>query len=355
MLKIINHHFSKRWEKFYGRNHWHLILDLSFLTIIVILLSLIIGLNLYRPVANTKNDGNITINATPIDLNNPPLDLSANLASLSSNIKEGTILKLSFRNTSNRLLSEFKFDLDVLSKNFDIDHVEIIDNNNSDISVKGTTLSLPDLPADLRGELSLKVHFTAKDESLKEIDWQINTSYLVSGQSLKATFELPHINLASILKVESRVYYNSPQGDQLGAGPLPPLVGLPTNYWVFLEATSDGDYNNFIYSAKLPVGVELSGNRSILAGELDYNKSSRQIVWRIPLIEAGLNDYRASFEVQLIPSEDQVGKILPFLSSARYSAQEASGAKTKINETSNIPDTNLEFDIINKDSGKIAL
>ena len=353
MLKIINKHLRNRWEKFYSRNRWHLILDLSLAVVIVILVSVIIGLNLYRPVINTNNNDNVKINSAPIDLNNPPLDLSANLASSSSSIKEGTILKLSFRNNSNRPLNEMKFDLDVLSKDFSIDHLELIDNNNSDISVQGTTLSLPDLPAGLKGELSLKVYFKAKNDSLKEIDWQLKTNYFVAGQNLTATLDLPHINLASILKVESRVYYNSPQGDQLGAGPLPPIVGLPTNYWVFLEANSDGDYNNFIYSAKLPTGIELSGNRSILAGELNYNKDSRQIVWRIPLIEAGLNDYRASFEVQLIPKENQVDKILPFLSSAHYSAQEVSGAKEKINEESNIPDTNLDFDSINKGSGKV--
>lgn len=354
MFKIISKHFRYRWEKFYSKNLWHLLLDLSLLTIIIILICVIIGLNFYHPETNLSDTGNTLKNKATIDLNNPPLEFSATLASTSLSIKEGTFLKLSFKNNGDSPITALKFNLKAITKNFNINRVELVDNNNSDISVKGSELSPLDLPAGLRGELSLKVYFDSKNDNGKEIDWQMNVSYSVAGQSLTATVDLPQVHLASVLKVESRAYYNSPQGDQLGAGPLPPLVGLPTNYWIFLEANSDGDFNNFIYSAKLPKGVEWTGNLSILAGELDYNKDSRQIIWRIPLIEAGLSDYRASFELQLIPTADQTGKILPFLSGAKYSAQEINGAKIKINEQSNIPDADLEYDTINKGQGKIA-
>ena len=56
----------------------------------------------------------------------------------------------------------------------------------------------------------------------------------------------------------------------------------------------------------------------------------------------------------MIPSSNQIGKVLPFLSLAHYSAQEADGAKTKISENVEGPDTNLEFDSINKDQGQVA-
>ncbi|MHB8903689.1 MAG: hypothetical protein ACYC40_01110 [Patescibacteria group bacterium] len=354
MFKLIHRHFLYRWEKFYSRNPWHLILELSLLTIIIILISLVIGLNSYHPASSLKNSSSTPIINTPIDLNNPPLDLIGSLDQTNLNIKDGIILKLNFKNNSGHLLNELKLDFNVLSKNFLIDHLELIDQNNSNIIINSTELSLPDLPANLKSELSLKVYFKRKDNISKEIIWQINSGYLVNNQNLKQIFDLPSLHIASTLSVDSRAYYNSPQGDQLGAGPLPPLVNLPTNYWIFLEAKADGIFNNFIYSAKLPRGVELTGNRSILAGDFTYNKDSRQIIWRVSSIEANLSDYQAGFEVQLIPGSDQVGKILPFLNSAHYSAQEADGAKIKINEETKSPDTDLEFDSINKGQGQIA-
>lgn len=354
MLKIIHRHLLYRWERYYSRNKWHLILDLSFLTIIIILISLVIGLNLYRPSAGFNSTGLTPIVNTPIDLNNLPLDLSANLATSTLNIEEGALLKLSFRNNSSHPLSNLKFNLNLLTKDFTISRLELGDKNNPEITISGSQVSLPNLPANLSGEMSLKVYFKSKPNAGKEINWQVKANYSAGGQSLQDNFDLPALNLTSVLEVGARAYYNSPQGDQLGAGPLPPLVALPTNYWIFIEAKADGNFNNFIYSARLPKGVELTGNRSILAGTYSYNKDLRQIIWRVPLIEANLSDYRAGFEVQLIPTAAQAGKVLPFLVSAHYSAQEASGAKNKIDNETVSPDTNLEFDLINRGQGKIV-
>lgn len=357
MLKILQRHWLNRFEKYYRRNHWNLIVDFSFLVIIIILLSSVIGLYLYRPAASLKNVTDNPIINTPIDLNNPPLDLSAELLNSSIASGEGAIIKLTFKNNSDYSLNKLVFDFVSLNKNFSIDHLELLEENNPDISLNKTKIILPDLPANLSGEVSLKVYFKNKNsesKEVKEINWQISGTYLAGGQSLKQNFDLPLLNIASVLTVDSRAYYNSPQGDQLGAGPLPPIVSLPTNYWLFIEANADGDFNNFIYSAKLPRGVEVTGNRSILAGDFTYNKDSRQIIWRVPLVKAGSSDYRAGFEVQLIPTDAQFDKVLPFLSSARYSAQEAAGAKTKVNEEIDSPDTNLEFDLINKGEGQVT-
>jgi len=354
MLKIIHRHLRYRWEKFYRRNKWHLILDLAFLTVIIILVSLVIGLNFYRPGSKIDSVSPVPVINTPIDLNNLPLDLNASIASSTLDIKEGVLLKFSFKNNSSHPLSNLKLNFNLLTKNFTINRLELDNENNPEITINGSELSLPDLPANLSGELSLRVYFKSKNNDGKEIDWQVSANYLAGGQNLKDNFDLPALNLASVLSVETRAYYNSPQGDQLGAGPLPPLVALPTNYWIFVEAKADGNFNNFIYSARLPKGVEVTGNRSILSGTYSYNKDTRQLIWRVPLIEANLSDYRAGFEVQLVPTANQVDKVLPLLTSAHYSAQESAGAKTEVYEEVSSPDTNLEYDLINRGQGKIV-
>lgn len=354
MFKIIHHHWNYRWERFYSKNRWHLVLELSLLTVIIVLISLVIGLNVYHPKINSNLTALNPLINIPIDINNPPLDLSVSLATSSIDIKDGAILKLSFKNNSVHPINDLKFSYSVLSKDFTIDHLELQDKNNLEISLNRTELSFPSLPANLNGEISLKVYFKNKNNSSnKEINWQISSSYSVAGQLLKYNLDLPIVYLNSVLNVDARAYYNSPQGDQLGSGPLPPLVGLPTNYWIFIEAKSDGNFNNFIYSAKLPKGVELVVNRSILSGTFNYNKDTRQIIWRIPIIEANSSDYRASFEVQLIPRADQADDVLPLLISAHFSAQESAGLKQKINLELINPSTNLNYDLINKGQGKV--
>lgn len=354
MFKLIHKHWLYRWERFYSRNRWHLILDISLLVILIIFASLAISLQFYRPNIDFNNIYNPLAVYKPIDLNNQPLDLTAALETASQNIEEGIILKLNFKNKANYPINNLKFNFTVLTKNFSIDRLELIAKDNPDISINGTDIILANLPAKLSKDLNLKVYFKNKNNADKKINWQINSNYLVGIQNLNKIFDLPIIQLASKLNVDSRAYYNSPQGDQLGAGPLPPIVSLPTNYWIFLQANSDGDFNNFIYSAKLPHGVELTGNRSILFGDFNYNKDSRQIIWRIPAIKANVKDYRAGFEVQLIPTIEQVNKVLPFLTSARYSAQEDGEIKNDINRVISSPDTNLEFDLINKGQGKVV-
>lgn len=112
------------------------------------------------------------------------------------------------------------------------------------------------------------------------------------------------------LEVKSNAYFYDPQGDQLGVGPWPPVVGIQTNVWIFWEASnSDENLKDFKMSARLPKGVIYTDNKSLLAGTLHYNRFSRRIVWTVDEIKEG-EAYRASFEVGVIPKTNDAGKVL---------------------------------------------
>lgn len=354
MLKIINKHFRYRWDKYYSQNRWHLILDLSLSTIIIILISLIVGLSFYRPTLNPNNSNKTPLINISINLNNPPLRIVSSINDSSFKLKDGVNLKLNLKNNSGYPLKNIKLNLNILDKNFSLDRVELIDNKNGEIFMATEELNLINLDANSKQEINLKVYFKNNNPDNRELSWELESAYIVNGQDIQGSIDLPILRLAANLLVDLRAYYNSPQGDQLGAGPLPPLVGLPTNYWVFLEIKADGDFKNFIYSAKLPAGIEITENRSILYGTFSYNKDSRQIIWRVPEVKANSSDYRAGFEVQLIPNIKQVDKVLPFFSTSHYSAEEVGAEKTKISEDIAGPDTSLEYDLINTGQGKVS-
>lgn len=350
MFKKINFYWQRRRERFYRKSRWHLVLDISLVVIILMFAASLIGLYAYRPNL-VEEIINGRVNKTVVDLNNPPLDLSFSLASSVFKINQPVILKITYKNNAPFSASQLRIDFNATDKNFSVDRLSVPDG--SSFSVSGRTAVLADLPPSAGGEVLLSVYFSAKNPVARTINWQAQSEYSYGNQKLTEAQTLTPLNSVAQLTVSAAVYYNSPQGDQLGAGPLPPLVGRPTNYWVFWEAKSDSDFKNLVMSANLPIGVELTGGRSLLSGELKYSSSTRRLIWQVPSLKGQSDIDRAGFEVQLIPVKSQVGRVPPLLKDLKYYAVDS---LTSLENAGTWPDltTNLDFDRFNKGQGTVA-
>ncbi|MFZ4632412.1 MAG: hypothetical protein ACOYL8_04410 [Patescibacteria group bacterium] len=352
MFKAISHYWQKRRERFYLKSHWHLILDLSLGLIIVLLIGITISLSFYKPVAQSPYIQSIREKAK-IDLNNPPLVLTYSLVSSSSHLTEGVELKVSFTNNSKLLIKNVKTDFLVVDKNFVISRIDNV-NKSDDIEINNNQVSLNSLGENESKDFILKFYFKDKSNTERIIKWQAQNEYLVSDQLIKELVNLSDINLAAELTGSARAYYNSPQGDQLGSGPLPPVVGLPTNYWIFFDLKSAGDFKDLVFSAKLPKEVELTDRRSLLAGDFKYNSASRQIIWTIPELKNQSDSYRVGFEIQFVPNEGQVDKVALLLNNIKYYAHDILVNAENYVELPEVT-TNLDFDRLNNGNGKIGL
>jgi len=354
MFKLIGHHWQRRRERFYLKNRWHLILDFSLALIIVLLIAAVIGFNYYRPSVNLFSPSG-GLSRTEFDVNNPPLNISLSLASSSLHLDDGAILKISLKNFGKASAEEIKINLVTTNRSFAIAKVEELNGENKkpETEISNREIMLSELRAGEEKELVYKVSFVDKEKTDRVIKWQAQTQYLIASQIIKEVLSLPDLHLAAELKAEAVAYYNSPQGDQLGSGPLPPVIGLPTNYWIFFEVTSSGDFKNLVFSGKLPKGVELTERRSVLAGEFKYNASSRQVIWTVPELKNQSDSYRVGFEIQFTPSESQFGKVVDLITGIKYYARD-----TLINDANSASlsdlDTNLNFDRINKGQGEIV-
>ena len=159
------------------------------------------------------------------------------------------------------------------------------------------------------------------------------------------------VNKKIILDVKSAGYYYSPQGDQLGIGPLPPIVDIRTNYWVFWEIGNfNKDIENFVMTAQLPDNVIWTGNKTVLAGKLNFGQMSKRIVWEIDKIEKQ-GSYKIGFEIGLIPVQNDIGKILNLLTNIEYQAKDKFSQEIK-NSLNNIT-TDLIFDNLAKGKAKV--
>lgn len=353
MLKIIKRHFKWRIERFYRPNKWHLILDISLTTVIVALIAVVVGLYLYNPQISLPNW--IAPVKPQIDLNNPPL-----LAEIK--VKEDSIYpsapasaEITLKNNGNQDIKNLTLDLVSTDNNFTVAKIENASEADANLVLKinGTKITIEDIPAGATSSKSLKIYFKSNVKNAKLIGWQANSEYYFYKQLFKNIIPLANIKIAATVTAGAAAYYNSPQGDQLGSGPLPPVVGLPTNFWIFFKAEPSGDFNSFIMSAKLPKNVSFTDNYSLLAGNLSYNKDTRQVIWQVDSLTASDNDYRAGFELELVPDSGQINKNALLVSDIKFQAQDTfSGLKDS--GGLNSLDTGLAEDPINQGNGKVT-
>ncbi|MFA5886946.1 MAG: hypothetical protein WC863_04230 [Patescibacteria group bacterium] len=347
MFKNIHHYFRSRFERFYLHNRWHFVLDLS-LTLLVFLLALsLIVLFFYHPNLTT----NPNYQPVVVDLSKPPLELDFTVASSSISIKDGVLLKINFRNKGTAVIKEATINLIPLAKNITINRLELAAPDGA-VILHERSITLARLEAGESVEAQIIIHFAGQAVD-RLINWQAQSEYSFREQLFKQTDNLPDLTIVAEFLAKNLAYYTSPQGDQLGIGPVPPIVGIPTSYWVFWEADGNYDFKNVVFSANLPLGIELANGRSLLAGEFNYNTSSRQIIWKIKDLKKGSDlSYRAGFEIKLTPNVSQVGRILPLLNNAQYYALD-SLTKVELSGRLKYLSTDLEDDRFNVGQGRV--
>ncbi len=355
MITLISRFWQKRRERYYIKNRWHLVLEFSLGVIIIMLVTAIVGLHFYRPILTWPFNPPtiIKVDKPELDLNNPPLTIQYSIASSSLQIASGAILKINLKNVSDFLLQDIYTDLIIIDKNFNISKIEK-PSSTSGITISNNRINLGFLNPKEEREVTLNVFFKTNNETERVIKWQAQNQYSVQSQIVKESTSLPDLKLASELSAQAAVYYNSPQGDQLGSGPLPPVVGLPTNYWVFFEVKSIGDFKNFVYSAKLPRGIELTDRRSLLAGDFQYNASARQLIWKISDLKSQNDNYRLGFEIQFIPDASLLTKTTALITNLKYFATDVLNGDEQYFDLPNLS-SNLDFDRLNNGQGEIKL
>lgn len=358
IFKNLGRYWQRRRDRLYFKSRWNLIFDISLGIIIIILIATLIFLSLYKPDLGDifKPTALVIEEKYNLDINNPPLDFNFSEPKVLRNINEETSLSLAIRNNSPVEIKDIKISFLPTDKNFYIDSLKISSENQTEYPVKisGSQVVINNIASSGRQEVDLTISWKTRAGADKAINWQAQVEYFVNDQLVKEVFDMNDILIASQLKGEAMVYYHSPQGDQLGSGPLPPLVSLPTNYWAFFNVKSDGVFKNLVFSAKLAPGVELTDNRSLLAGNFSYNPSLRQIIWTVPEIQADNDSYRLSFEIQFIPTENQLGEKPTLLTDLKYYAHDPILREESYYSLDGL-NTNLDKDLLNSGQGEVSL
>lgn len=176
-----------------------------------------------------------------------------------------------------------------------------------------------------------------------EIDRQVREKSAIKEQKINTN-----------LYLDSFARYFSGTGDQLGRGPLPPEVDVPTKYWIFWYPINNlSDATEVIATAILPDNVELTGI-SLPLNVIEFNPENRQLLWNAGKVNkyGGVSGKAVSFEVSLIPNESQIGQPANLLTDIKIIGTDSFTGE-QIQKFSSDITTKLNRDNLVKDDGRV--
>ncbi|NCN22197.1 hypothetical protein GW934_01755, partial [Candidatus Falkowbacteria bacterium] len=225
----------------------------------------------------------------------------------------------------------------------EIEGVKFINNNE---------LIINSLNTEEQKKILLNLQFFWSDFGGKKANLKIETEYIIKDQLIKKFTIIESPIIESQLEARAIMLYTGNNGDKLGLGPIPPIVGLPTNYWLFFEVNNFGDVKNVIMTGHLPLGVNFTDRHSLLDGGFSYDSDNRLIIWRLDEIKDGEDGLRLGVELQFIPEESQINSSPNLIENIEYFAKDPYSGRTLSGTIGSI-NTNLPDDRFNKNLGEI--
>lgn len=133
------------------------------------------------------------------------------------------------------------------------------------------------------------------------------------------------LRLNSKLVLDAKAFY----GDATipNSGPIPPQVGRDTTYTIHLIASNiSNDIEGAKVEAVLPTNATITGSFSPGDANFKYNDRTNAVTWDIGSLPAGTGTLtpakEIAFQVRIHPSLDQVGKNVPLLDTATFTAKD---------------------------------
>ncbi|MEK7655953.1 MAG: hypothetical protein AAB386_04740 [Patescibacteria group bacterium] len=157
--------------------------------------------------------------------------------------------------------------------------------------------------------------------------------------------------LSTPFHFQTAARYYAQTGDQIGVGPLPPIHGETTSFWIVWSiGPTDAELKDVSIDATLPPNVRATGkSASEVAGDFSVNGSD--VSWSIPsLPQTGDAPKTFAFEIEITPSASDIGKSLKLIGKSYAKATEVrSGASLEAESPSE--STDLEKDAMAKGMG----
>ncbi len=130
----------------------------------------------------------------------------------------------------------------------------------------------------------------------------------------------------SPLSLTAFARYYTPEGEQIGRGPLPPIAGQTTRYHIFLLPEDIiHPLKNVTITAELSPQASWAGIVPLGSEEISYNETSKSITWTSTFftLEETESPHGTVFELGLTPKREDIGKEIPLLNNISIHAEDA--------------------------------
>ncbi len=249
-----------------------------------------------------------------------PLKISASIDTAQNFVVPGEELKvrIDYKNESNLVLKNVTLGIESPSPFIDSNKLNSLiissENDESLAQIEPGASGNANFTFNLRENISLSQ--LGEADKNKEFNLMIKPVAKIQEETL-GTFSTSGTEIIRPIrtpfKVATSAWYWTPQGEQLGRGPIPPMVGETTKYWIFWSlAPTTNDIKNLEIRTILPPQVSLTDRTSLTDGRLTFDSGTRVLRWAVSDLEATLatgNTVEARFELAITPTADQVGQI----------------------------------------------
>lgn len=172
--------------------------------------------------------------------------------------------------------------------------------------------TMPELAEIIPGETGeLTASFTVSENAVDALTLVSRARFTAQGGVVIDETTPIDLPITTLILLKAATLYFTRDGEQLGLGPVPPLIGETTKYRVVLSLENGASgARGAVIEGRLPESVEWTGRANVSAGEaLDYFPSTRMFRWRVSGVAAYADDIGAAFEVAITPTEDLAGTI----------------------------------------------
>ncbi len=178
----------------------------------------------------------------------------------------------------------------------------------------------------------------------------LNTISTIQNKEKEPELKPIQEKICTLPEIKASAYYYNSFGDQIGIGPIPPIVSIPTNYWIFLKITNKENLQeNIKIETRLPYNIKFSGKKGITNGNLYFLSTNRSMIWEITNLTKNEIE-EAKFEISLTPTQNNIGKILLLTDNISISSSDITCEKNTSSTIENL-DTNLKYDNLGKGKG----
>ena len=236
------------------------------------------------------------------------------------NINDDVIYRISLNNTGMKNIDNLILDLSSNNSGHTLSSIKM--ESLPFIKLAGNKIIFDKslLPSETQG-----IEIVAKFSRLEilnndEVQLKATVQYKIDGASLKTYYLSDALKVKTTYQFKGETRYFSMYGDQLGVGPIPPIVDVPTKYWVFFQIKNHGNkLTNFQASANLPEGVIWSDENSMNKGFLTFDRQKNIFTWRIDEIDNLEDGSRIAIALTVIPNSKNVSKDILLLKNIKYS------------------------------------